>query len=91
MENVKILIATACRYVHGDLISANLDSSNIKISGVVAGEACTVLLRVSTNQMVDEAERSLHDALSLLSQTRTVLGGECAEMLMSCAVENEAW
>ena len=44
--------------------------------------------------MVDEAERSLHDALSVLSQTvketRTVLGGGCAEMLMSCAVEEEA-
>lgn len=44
--------------------------------------------------MVDEAERSLHDALSVLSQTvketRTVLGGGCSEMLMSCAVEGEA-
>jgi T-complex protein 1 subunit beta len=44
--------------------------------------------------MVDEAERSLHDALCVLSQTvketRTVLGGGCSEMLMSCAVENEA-
>lgn len=42
--------------------------------------------------MVDEAERSLHDALSVLSQTvqetRTVLGGGCSEMLMSCAVDN---
>jgi T-complex protein 1 subunit beta len=37
--------------------------------------------------MVDEAERSLHDVLSVLSQTiketRTVLGGGCAEILMS--------
>jgi T-complex protein 1 subunit beta len=44
--------------------------------------------------MVDEAERSLHDALSVLSQTvketRTVLGGGCAEMLMSCGVEEAA-
>ena len=44
--------------------------------------------------MVDEAERSLHDALCVLSQTvketRTVLGGGCSEMLMSCAVEEEA-
>ncbi|KAF6754138.1 chaperonin Cpn60/TCP-1 family [Ephemerocybe angulata] len=66
----------------------------IKFSGVAAGEACTVVLRGSTNQMIDEAERSLHDALSVLSQTvketRTVLGGGCAEMLMSCAVEEAA-
>ncbi len=44
--------------------------------------------------MIDEAERSLHDALSVLSQTvketRVVLGGGCSETLMSCAVEEEA-
>ena len=66
----------------------------IKFSGVAAGEACTVVLRGSTHQMVDEAERSLHDALSVLSQTvketRVSLGGGCAEMLMSCAVDEEA-
>ncbi|KAF8590298.1 hypothetical protein K439DRAFT_1403997 [Ramaria rubella] len=66
----------------------------IKFSGVAAGQACTVVLRGSTNQMVDEAERSLHDALSVLSQTvketRVVLGGGCSEMLMSCAVDEEA-
>ncbi|KAF5364032.1 hypothetical protein D9756_001008 [Leucocoprinus leucothites] len=66
----------------------------LKFSGVAAGQACTVVLRGSTNQMVDEAERSLHDALSVLSQTvketRTVLGGGCSEMLMSCAVDEAA-
>ncbi|KAF8509635.1 chaperonin Cpn60/TCP-1 family [Gautieria morchelliformis] len=66
----------------------------IKFSGVAAGQACTVVLRGSTNQMVDEAERSLHDALSVLSQTvketRVVLGGGCSEMLMSCAVDEAA-
>jgi len=66
----------------------------IKFSGVAAGKACTVVLRGSTTQMVDEADRSLHDALSVLSQTvketRVVLGGGCSEMLMSCAVEEVA-
>ena len=61
---------------------------------MAAGQACTVVLRGSTNQMVDEAERSLHDALSVLSQTvketRVVLGGGCSEMLMSCAVDEAA-
>jgi chaperonin GroEL (HSP60 family) len=45
--------------------------------------------------MTDEAERSLHDALSVLSQTvketRIVLGGGCSEMLMSVAVEESQW
>ena len=66
----------------------------IKFSGVAAGQACTVVLRGSTTQMDDEAERSLHDALSVLSQTvketRVVLGGGCAETLMSCTVEEAA-
>ncbi|KAL0253910.1 T-complex protein 1, beta subunit [Cryptococcus tetragattii IND107] len=43
---------------------------------------------------VAAAERSLHDALSVLSQTvkesRVTLGGGCAEMLMSCKVEEAA-
>jgi len=81
---------------HCDLIEEIIigEDKLIKFSGVAAGEACTVVLRGSTTQMVDEAERSLHDALSVLSQTvketRTVLGGGCSEMLMNCAVEEEA-
>ncbi|KAI9223388.1 T-complex protein 1 subunit beta [Blastocladiella britannica] len=63
----------------------------IKFSGVEAGEACTIVLRGATHQLLDEAERSLHDALAVLSQTvketRTVLGGGCSEMLMSKAVD----
>merc|ERR1712000_258326 len=41
----------------------------IKFSGVAAGEACTIVLRGATDQLLDEAERSLHDALAVLSQT----------------------
>lgn len=63
----------------------------IKFSGVAAGEACTIVLRGATEQLLDEAERSLHDALAVLTQTvkepRTTLGGGCAEMLMARAVD----
>jgi T-complex protein 1 subunit beta len=66
----------------------------IKFSGVAAGEACTVVLRGATSQMIEEADRSLHDALSVLSQTvketRIVMGGGCAEMAMANAVDEEA-
>ena len=48
--------------------SSRISYSSSIFSGVAAGEACTVVLRGSTIQMVDEAERSLHDALSVLSQ-----------------------
>ncbi|KAL9030334.1 MAG: hypothetical protein Q9196_001529 [Gyalolechia fulgens] len=66
----------------------------IKFSGVAAGRACTIVLRGATEQLLDEAERSLHDALAVLSQTvrepKTTLGGGCAEMVMAKAVEQEA-
>jgi T-complex protein 1 subunit beta len=66
----------------------------IRFSGVALGEACTVVLRGATSQILDEAERSLHDALCVLTQTvketRTVFGGGCSEMLMSNAIQEEA-
>ena len=49
------------------------------VAGVALGEACTIVLRGATQQILDEAERSLHDALCVLAQTvketRTVYGG----------------
>ncbi|CAL1542938.1 unnamed protein product [Lymnaea stagnalis] len=66
----------------------------LKFSGVALGEACTIVLRGATQQILDEAERSLHDALCVLSQTvketRTVFGGGCSEMLMADAVNKLA-
>ena len=66
----------------------------IKFSGVKAGSACTIVLRGATMSLLDEAERSLHDALCVLSQTvkepRTVLGGGCAELIMAKAVDDLA-
>ena len=54
----------------------------IRFSGVALGEACTVVLRGATKQILDEAERSLHDALCVLTQTvketRTVYGAGLA-------------
>lgn len=81
---------------HCDLIEEVIigEDTLVKFSGVAAGEACTVVLRGATEQLLDEAERSLHDALAVLSQTvvetRTVLGGGCSEMVMSKAVDGAA-
>lgn len=65
-----------------------------KFSGVSEGQACTIILRGATDNLLDEAERSLHDALSVVSQTttetRTVLGGGCTEVNMSKAVDQAA-
>ncbi|KAJ2509374.1 T-complex protein 1 subunit beta [Coemansia sp. BCRC 34490] len=66
----------------------------VKFGGTGAGAACTIVLRGGTSQILDEAERSIHDAVAVLSQTvgepRIVHGGGCAEMLMSKAVDDAA-
>nr|ANM86099.1 T-complex protein 1 subunit beta [Stygiella incarcerata] len=66
----------------------------IRMSGLAGGKACSIILRGSSDHVLGEAERSLHDALAVLSQTvvehRTVYGGGCAEMMMACAVEKAA-
>uniref|UniRef100_A0A8C5L909 T-complex protein 1 subunit beta n=1 Tax=Jaculus jaculus TaxID=51337 RepID=A0A8C5L909_JACJA len=62
----------------------------IHFSGVAIGEAYTIVLCGASQQIIDEAERSLHDALCILAQTikdpRTVYGGDCSMMLMAHAV-----
>ncbi|KAK4534520.1 hypothetical protein CDCA_CDCA02G0545 [Cyanidium caldarium] len=67
------------------------DDTMLHFSGCARGEACTIVLRGANQQLLDEAERSLHDALCVLSQTvnekRMVLGAGCAETLMANAVE----
>ena len=66
----------------------------IRFSGVQLGEACTVVLRGGSSQMLEEAERSLHDALCVVNDTvrqkRIVFGGGAAEMEMAQAVEELA-
>merc|ERR1711972_315434 len=66
----------------------------LHFSGVDMGEACSVVLRGATQQILDEAERSLHDALCVLQQTvketKIVYGGGCSEMLMATAVRKLA-
>ncbi|XP_064085953.1 T-complex protein 1 subunit beta-like isoform X2 [Macrobrachium nipponense] len=81
---------------HCDLIEECIigEDRMIRFSGVPLGEACTVVLRGATNQILDEAERSLHDALCVLTQTvketRTGFGGGCSETLMARAVLDAA-
>jgi T-complex protein 1 subunit beta len=66
----------------------------IKFSGCKVNEACTIVLRGASSHILDEAERSLHDALCVLVQTvknrRVVYGGGHTEMKMSIACDNLA-
>merc|ERR1711924_500484 len=65
----------------------------IRFSGCASGEACTVVLRGASTHVLDEAERSLHDALCVLSrtvrETRTIPGGGCCETRMARAIDSE--
>ncbi len=66
----------------------------IRFSGVKLGDACTIVLRGSSSHLLEEADRSLHDALAVLAETvkdsRISFGGGCSEMLMAQAVDAEA-
>ncbi|GAX81821.1 hypothetical protein CEUSTIGMA_g9249.t1 [Chlamydomonas eustigma] len=66
----------------------------IHFSGVALGEACTIVLRGASSHILDEADRSLHDALCVLQATvkdsRVIYGGGYPEMKMAKAVEELA-
>lgn len=66
----------------------------LRFSGVPVGEACTIVIRGATQQILDEAQRSIHDVLCVLSTVvkdpRLVYGGGASEMLMADAVEKLA-
>jgi len=56
----------------------------IKFTGCKKNEACTIILRGAGAHILDEVERSLHDALCVLVNTvrsgKVVYGGGHAEM-----------
>lgn len=66
----------------------------LRFSGVPIGQACTIVVRGATQQILDEAHRSIHDVLCVLSKVvkepRLVYGGGASEMLMANAVEKLA-
>lgn len=64
----------------------------IVFRGCKSGNACSVVLRGSGQHILDEAERSLHDALCVLTQTvkaqYAIYGGGNSEIQMSIAVDD---
>lgn len=66
----------------------------IQFSGCNRNEACSVVLRGSGSHILDEAERSLHDAICVLvaavKNHKIIYGGGNAEMRMSMAVDELA-
>jgi T-complex protein 1 subunit beta len=66
----------------------------IKFTGCQRNEACSIVLRGSGNHILDEAERSLHDAICVLVSAvknhKTIYGGGNAEIRMALAVQDLA-
>lgn len=87
-DNPELAVLGECAVVEEIMIG---EDRLVKFTGPKEGAACTVILRGATQQLLDEAERSLHDAFCVLTQfvkePKTVLGGGCSEMLMANAVE----
>lgn len=50
-------------------------------------QACTIVLRGASSHLLDEAERSLHDALCVLSQVRPDAGLNARTVRRSSAIQ----
>jgi len=78
---------------HCDLIEEVMvgEDKLIRFSGCPNSQASSIVIRGANEHVVDEAHRSLHDALCVLSQTvkatKVIPGGGATEMLMAQAVE----
>jgi len=66
----------------------------ISFSGCQRNEACSIVVRGSGNHILDEAERSLHDAICVLvaavKNHKTIYGGGNPEIRMALAVQDLA-
>lgn len=89
----------AVKFGHADRIDEMMigGDSVIRFSGLPRGEACTIVLRGTSQHLLDEAERSLHDALCVVSQavmvngeSSVIPGAGASEMAMAKAVEEAA-
>merc|ERR1712087_66979 len=86
-ENPEESLLGSCKKIEEIMIG---EDKVIKFSGCASGEACTIILRGASQHILDEAERSLHDALAVLYQTvqetRVVYGGGSMEVAMAHAI-----
>lgn len=81
----------SCAKIEEEMIG---EDKVIKFAGCQRNEACSIVLRGSGNHILDEAERSLHDAICVLiaavKNHKTIYGGGNAEIRMSLAVDELA-
>jgi len=81
----------SCAHIEEIMIG---EDKMIKFSGCARNEACSIILRGSGIHILDEAERSLHDAICVLVSAvknhRIIYGGGNAEIRMALAVQDLA-
>ena len=86
--------ALAVRRVKKEDLKRIADDDHLIIKGGQNTNACSVLLRGANMHMLDEVERSLHDALCAikraLESASVVPGGGCVESALSIHLENFA-
>jgi T-complex protein 1 subunit beta len=87
-ENPNSIRLGTCKLIEEVMIG---EDRLIHFSGAALGEACTIVLRGANEHLLDEAERSMHDALCVLSQTiankGVLLGGGNPEIVMAQRVD----
>mmetsp|Transcript_49746 Transcript_49746/g.101580 ORF Transcript_49746/g.101580 Transcript_49746/m.101580 type:complete len:532 (+) Transcript_49746:87-1682(+) len=87
-DNPELIRVGKCDLIEEILIG---EDRLIQFKGCSGGEACTIVLRGASMHLLDEAERSIHDALCVLKtvvkDTRAIYGGGCSEVLMAEAVD----
>lgn len=90
-ENPNSIRFGTCKLIEEIMIG---EDKLIHFSGVALGEACTVVLRGANDHVLEEAERSIHDALCVLSQTvankGVIYGGGNPEITMAKAIDDLA-
>jgi T-complex protein 1 subunit beta len=78
----------SCKVVEEIMIG---DSKYIRFGGCPNDGSCSIVLRGSTNQILEEAERSIHDALCILTKSirnpTHIWGGGYPEITMGNAIE----
>lgn len=90
-DNPESAVLGTCAVIEEIMIG---EDKVLKFSGCKAGEACSIVLRGSGSHILDEAERSLHDALCVLVSAvknhRVIYGGGNSEIKMSLAIDELA-
>jgi T-complex protein 1 subunit beta len=90
-DNLEQVKYGTCEYVKEILVG---EDRMIKFINDKKSSASTIILRGSSDHIIAEAERSIHDALCVLTQTITtkkiVLGGGASEMYMALKIDELA-